>query len=138
MLQVFYLVKWVGWDEETWEPEGNLEGSEILIADYQQRQSEESSSGAEKQNNSEDGDTSEEMPTETELPSKIDTELPSKKLVHLSDPVDLCASVGGVQTATKDTEASQGGRDSIRSAFHTNQQNQTNGQEFSNGDMNMS
>ena len=97
MLQVLYLVKWVGWDEETWEPEGNLEGSEILIADYQQRQSEESSSGAEKQNNSEDGDTSEE----------IDTELPSKKLVHLSDPVDLCTSVGGLQTATKDTDASQ-------------------------------
>ena len=129
MLQVLYLVKWVGWDEETWEPEGNLEGSEILIADYQQRQSEESSSGAEKQNNSEDGDTSEEMPTETELPSK--------KLVHLSDPVDLYASVGGVQTLTKDTEASQRGRDSIRSDFHTNQQNQTNGPEFSNGDMNM-
>ena len=124
---MFYLVKWVGWDEETWEPEGNLEGSEILIADYQQRQSEESSSGAEKQNNSEDGDTSEE----------IDSELPSKKLVHLSDPLDLCASVGGVQTATKDTEASQQGRDSIRSDFHTNQQNQTNGPEFSNGDMNM-
>ena len=127
MLQVLYLVKWVGWDEETWEPEGNLEGSEILIADYQQRQSEESSSGAEKQNNSEDGDTSKE----------IDTELPSKKLVHLSDPVDLCASVGGVQTATKDTDASQGGRDSIRSDFHTNRRNQTNGPEFSNGDMNM-
>ena len=124
---MLYLVKWVGWDEETWEPEGNLEGSEILIADYQQRQSEESSSGAEKQNNSEDGDISEE----------IDTELPSKKLVHLSDPVDLCTSVGGIQTATKDTDASQGGRDSIRSAFHTNQQNQTNGPEFSNGDMNM-
>ena len=127
MLQVLYLVKWVGWDEETWEPEGNLEGSEILIANYQQRQSEESSSGAEKQNNSEDGDTSKE----------IDTELPSKKLVHLSDPVDLCASVGGVQTATKDTDASQGGRDSIRSDFHTNRRNQTNGPEFSNGDMNM-
>ena len=127
MLQVLYLVKWVGWDEETWEPEGNLEGSEILIADYQQRQSEESSSGAEKQNNSEDGDTSEE----------IDTELPSKKLVHLSDPVDLCTSVGGLQTVTKDTDASQGGRDSIRSDFHTNQKNQTNGPEFSNGDMNM-
>ena len=126
---MLYLVKWVGWDEETWEPEGNLEGSEILIANYQQRQSEESSSGAEKQNNSEDGDTSEEMPT--------DTELPSKKLVHLSDPVDLCTSVGGVQTATKDTEASQGGRDSIRSDFQTNQQNQRNGPEFSNGDMNM-
>ena len=129
MLQVFYLVKWVGWDEETWEPEGNLEGSEILIADYQQRQSEVSSSGAEKQNNSEDGDAFEEMPT--------DTELSSKKLVNLSDPVDLCASVGGVQTLTKDTEASQRGRDSIRSDFHTNQQNQTNGPEFSNGDMNM-
>ena len=127
MLQVLYLVKWVGWDEETWEPEGNLEGSEILIADYQQRQSEESSSGAEKQNNSEDGDTSEE----------IDSELPSKKLVHLSDSADLSTSVGGVQTATKDTEASQRGRDSIRSDFHTNQQNQTNGPEFSNGDMNM-
>ena len=127
MLQVLYLVKWVGWDEETWEPEGNLEGSEILIADYQQRQSGESSSGAEKQNNSEDGDISEE----------IDTELPSKKLVHLSDPVDLCTSVGGLQTVTKDTDASQGGRDSIRSDFHTNQQNQTNGPEFSNGDMNM-
>ena len=124
---MFYLVKWVGWDEETWEPEGNLEGSEILIADYQQRQSEESSSGAEKQNNSEDGDAFEE----------IDTELPSKKLVHLSDPVDLCTSVGGLQTATKDTDASQRGRDSIRSAFHTNQQNKTNGPEFSNGDMNM-
>ena len=105
MLQVLYLVKWVGWDEETWEPEGNLEGSEILIADYQQRQSEESSSGAEKQNNSEDGEAFEEMPT--------DTELPSKKLLHSSDPVDLCASVGGVQTATKDTDASQRGRDSI-------------------------
>ena len=127
MLQVLYLVKWVGWDEETWEPEGNLEGSEILIADYQQRQSEESSSGAEKQNNSEGQDNSEE----------IDTELPSKKLVHLSDPVDLCTSVGGLQTVTKDTDASQGGRDSIRSDFHTNQQNQTNGPEFSNGDMNM-
>ena len=127
MLQVFYLVKWVGWDEETWEPEGNLEGSEILIADYQQRQSEESSSGAEKQNNSEDGDTSEE----------IDTELPSKKLAHLSDSADLCTSVGGLQTATKDTDASQRGRDSIRSDFHTNQQNQTNGPEFSNGDMNI-
>ena len=129
MLQVLYLVKWVGWDEETWEPEGNLEGSEILIADYQQRQSGESRSGAEKQNNSEDGDAFEEMPTETELPSK--------KLVHLSDPVDLCTSVGGLQTVTKDTDASQGGRDSIRSDFHTNQQNQTNGPEFSNGDMNM-
>ena len=129
MLQVLYLVKWVGWDEETWEPEGNLEGSEILIADYQQRQSGESSSGAENKNNSEDGDAFEEMPTETELPSK--------KLVHLSDPVDLCTSVGGLQTVTKDTDASQGGRDSIRSDFHTNQQNQTNGPEFSNGDMNM-
>ena len=38
MLQVQYLVKWVGWEEETWEPELNLAGSEILISDYQTSQ----------------------------------------------------------------------------------------------------
>ena len=42
MLQVQFLVKWVGWDEETWEPEINLAGSEILISDYQRLQCESS------------------------------------------------------------------------------------------------
>ena len=38
LFQVQYLVKWVGWEEETWEPELNLGGSEILISDFQTSQ----------------------------------------------------------------------------------------------------
>merc|ERR1712110_28663 len=36
--EVQYLVKWVGWEEATWEPELNLAGSETLISDYQTSQ----------------------------------------------------------------------------------------------------
>ena len=32
------MVKWVGWEEATWEPEVNLAGSETLISDFQTSQ----------------------------------------------------------------------------------------------------
>lgn len=33
---VEYLVKWHGWEEPTWEPEENLEGSEQMIKDFEE------------------------------------------------------------------------------------------------------
>merc|ERR1719361_978134 len=51
--EVQFLVKWVGWDEETWEPEINLAGSEILISDYQRLQCESSKESIENSCNNE-------------------------------------------------------------------------------------
>ncbi|KAJ2807890.1 hypothetical protein H4R21_000301 [Coemansia helicoidea] len=34
-----YLVKWLGYDESTWEPEGNLANASTLLAEFQKRSS---------------------------------------------------------------------------------------------------
>ena len=94
MLQVQYLVKWVGWEEETWEPELNLAGSEILISDYQSQSADskescvlENLSSSEKAVSPEEGSSS-ETSTPTDLLSNKDQMQLTDSSANLCTPTD--------------------------------------------------
>merc|ERR1712032_61029 len=98
--EVQYLVKWVGWEEETWEPELNLAGSEILISDFQSQSADSKEScvlenlgNSEKAVSPEEG-TSSELSTASEL-------LSSKDQMQLADSsANLCTPTYETPLAT--------------------------------------
>ena len=110
MFQVQYLVKWVGWEEETWEPELNLAGSEILISDYQSQSADskescvlENLSSSEKAVSPEEGSSS-ETSTPTDLLSNKDQMQLADSSANLCTPTDETAPVESVgQTETENS-----------------------------------
>ena len=100
MFQVQYLVKWVGWEEETWEPELNLEGSEILISDYQSQSADSKEScSLENLGNSENAVSPEEgTSSETSTPTDL---LSNKDQMQLADSsANLCTPTDETTLAT--------------------------------------
>ena len=92
-----YLVKWVGWEEETWEPELNLAGSEILISDFQSQSADSKEScvlenlgNSEKAVSPEEGSSS-ELSTASELLSNKDQMQLADSSANLCTPTDETA-----------------------------------------------